>query len=40
MLEPFNNINELVNWFNTSYLNEVYDVLLGYLQVYREEYSY
>ena len=39
-LEPFNSVSELVHWFNTTYLNEVYDVLLGYLQVYREEYSY
>lgn len=39
-LEPFNSVSELVHWFNTTYLNEVYDVLLRYLQVYREEYSY
>ena len=39
-LEPFNSVSELVHWFNTTYLNEVYDVLLGYLQVYREEYSF
>lgn len=39
-LEPFNSVSELVNWFNNTYLNEVYDVLLRYLQVYREEYSY
>ena len=39
-LEPFNSVSELVHWFNTTYLNEVYNVLLGYLQEYREEYSY
>ena len=40
MLEPFNNINELVNWFNTSYLNEVYEVLMDHLEIYRREYKY
>jgi hypothetical protein len=39
-LEPFNSVSELVNWFNNTYLNEVYDVLLRYLQLCREEYSY
>lgn len=39
-LEPFNSVSEFVNWFNNTYLNEVYDVLLRYSQVYREEYSY
>jgi len=39
-LEPFNSVSELVNWFNNSYLNEVYEILLGYLEEYRREYKY
>ena len=27
-LEPFNSVSELVDWFNNSYLNEVYEILL------------
>jgi hypothetical protein len=38
-LEPFNSVSELVHWFNTTYLNEVYDHLLVYLRDYREEYK-
>ena len=40
MLEPFNSVSELVHWFNTSYLNEVYEVLMGHLEEYRREYKY
>jgi hypothetical protein len=39
-LDPFNSVSELVHWFNTTYLNEVYGLLLEYLYLYREEYSY
>lgn len=39
-LESFNSVSELVHWFNTTYLNEVYGLLLEYLYLYREEYSY
>ena len=39
-LKSFNSIKELVYWYNTSYLNEVYEVLLDYLEEYRREYKY